>query len=169
MTRASVSATPIYVIVIWGPLPIRTIPLSVTPNIAIFEHLCARYRGLWTATARRFLITIGRQSSEDPASSRHVLPSVLHNLKTNQDLCARRMGKISGPVTVQSTLTIIPNKHTRLHQCVSCVCTASELVPSDQLPEKSVATLKTLYSFFPFPCFQHLAVTVSFQQDLPRD
>ena len=70
------------------------------------------------------------------------------------------MGKSNGPMTVHSTPTIIPNKHTRLHRRVSCVCTASELVPSDQLSEKPVASLKTLYSLFLFPCYPHLTITM---------
>lgn len=139
------------------------------PNIAVFEHPCARYCGLRTATARPFLITIGRQLREDQqALDTYLLPSVLHSLKKNQDLCAGRTGKSSGPMTVQSTPTIIPNKHTRLHQRVRCICTTSELVPSDQLSEKSVATLKTLYSLFPFHCSPHLAVTMPLPAGLTK-
>lgn len=144
----------------------------MTPNTAVFEHRCARYRGLWEATARRFLITIGRQLSEDQqALDTYLLPSDLHSLNKNQDLCARRTGKSNGPMIVHSTPTIIPNKHTRLHQRVSCVSTASELVPSDQLSEKPVASLKTLYSLFLFPCSPHLAITMPPppKPDLPRD
>lgn len=133
----------------------------MTPNTAVFEHRCAHYRGLWEATARQFLITIGRQLSEDQqALDTYLLPSDLHSLNKNQDLCARRTGKSNGPMTVHSTPTIIPNKHTRLHQRVSCVSTASELVPSDQLSEKPVASLKILYFLFLFSCSPHLAVTL---------